>query len=269
MDTTVLRDDFFWKDLQATCREFQANMLSRVAPILGAFGVINYSNNTIRVDISKSDPLREIYPIIELGLFVPAVFYALLREELQFFTDADKENLKKYILSCGDSFFEAGDGCPLGVSETYILSERLTEYYAARRDELSCGFLLQGPATLASADIDRYKRAAVEPMAKCALLMCDHIAYIKHFGMPATYKALKDLDTVETINTKKDYDAFTELFAALLVNVVEMDVAVKEALDGGLKKKWKANGLCQHCGSKFKASIFGKKCSVCKTKKDY
>lgn len=146
------------------------------------------------------------------------------------------------------------------------MAGRLNEYARACKEELLSGYSLYGQFGM---DFEALKRWSQNHEVKCAHLLCDHIAYIKHFGKMGTYEDLDKLRPLAVNNTEQTIISFMELFSKLDTTSCVIFMTVRGALNGSRKIQWKAEGLCQHCGREFKKGLFGSKCPACKIKKDY
>ena len=264
INAKMKRDEYFWKDLQDMCVSYQQNLSQELTPILSKLGVLNYGGNAIRVDISDSNPMRSLYPIIEIALYPCAVFSAALHEYIQNFTSEDERNLKKYVFSTANELLGMSD--QLGGNIKNILTGRLNEYTVACRNELLSGLSLYGQFGM---DFEGLKGWTQSHQVKCAHILCDHIAYIKHFRELGDHEDLDKLRPIVVNNSEQDLRVYMELFNKVYTTSGAIFMIVRGALNGGRKIQWKAEGLCQHCGREFKKGLFGSKCPVCKIKKDY
>jgi hypothetical protein len=159
------------------------------------------------------------------------------------------------------------DSCEqFGGNSKQVLIGRLSELSRACRAELLSGYSLYGYSDM---DFEELKGWSQNHQAKCAHLLCGHIAYIKHFGKLGSYKDLEKLRPIVVNNSEQTIENFMELFTQLLTFSNAIFMVVRGALNGSRKIKWRAKGLCQHCGREFKKGLFGSKCPVCKIKKDY
>lgn len=262
-NSSYLRDELFWKDLQKTCTEYQKNISDELIPILEKMGLINCEGKALRVNMNNNNPMLSIYPLIEALIFPSAVFCAALHEYITNFTKEDELNLKKYLFSCTDDIIENSDS--FGSNSKQILKDRLYEYSIACKNELPSGLSLYGQFGM---DFDSLKDWSSNHQVKCAHIMCDYIAYIKHFGKFASFSDLEKLKPIVINNTEEDLKEFIQLFDKLHVNAGAIYITVEEALDNNLRTKHKSNGLCQHCGGQFKG-LFKKVCSQCGKPKDY
>lgn len=258
------RDEYFWKDLQDVCVGFQHSMSQELTPILSKLGVLNYGGDAIQIDVNDSNPMRSLYPVIEIALYPYAVFSAALHEYIQDFTSEDERNLNKYIFSIANKLLEMTNN--LGGNIKNILTGRLNEYNLACKNELLSGLSLYGYFDM---DFESLKGWSQSHQVKCAHILCDHIAYIKHFREFGKYEDLDKLRPIVVNNSEQTIRLYMELFSKLYTISGAIFMTVRGALNGGRKLKWKAEGLCQHCGREFKKGLFGSKCPVCKIKKDY
>ncbi len=264
INNPVARDEYFWKDLQDECSAFEKSLSQELMPILSQLGVVEFSGGSVRVDISDSNPMRFMYPIIELSLFPSAVFAAALHEYIPNFTKEDERNLKKYVFSCADQILSLGD--QLGSKNKKVFNDRLMEYATACKEEILCGYSLYGQFGM---DYDGLRGWTKNHQVKCAHILCDHMIYIKTFKDLATIDDLQLLKPIVEKNTQQDLNKIMKLFKKLHTTAGAIYMIVRGALNGSRKIKWKKEGLCQYCGREFKKSLFGTKCPVCKIKKDY
>ena len=123
INSKVKRDEYFWKDLQDVCTAYQQNMSQELAPILSRLGVLSYGGDAIQIDINDSNPMRSLYPIIEITMYPCAVFAAALHEYIQDFTSEDERNLKQYVFSTASELLGMSD--QLGGNIKNILAGRL------------------------------------------------------------------------------------------------------------------------------------------------
>ncbi len=258
------RDEFFWKDLQDVCVSYQQSMSQKLLPILSKIGVLKYNEDAIRININESNLLRSAYPLVETALFPCAVCAAALHEYIQDFTDEDEKSLKTFIFSLASWSLDIAE--QLGGNTKHVLIGRLYEYKQACKNELLSGYSLYGQFGM---NFDRLKSWSQSHQVKCAHLLCDHIAYIEHFGQMGTYEDLDKLRPIVVNNSKQTLKNYMELYEILHTTADAIFMTVRGALNGGRKSQWRAKGLCQHCGREFKKTLFGSKCPVCKEKKDY
>lgn len=264
INSQTKRDEYFWKDLQDVCVAYQQNMSQELTPILSKLGVLNYGGEAIQIDINDSNPMRSLYPIIEIALYPCAVFAAALHEYIQDFTSEDERNLKKYVFSTASELLGMSD--QLGGNFKNILTGRLNEYSLACKNDLLSGLSLYGQFGM---DFEGLKGWSQSHQVKCAHILCDHIAYIKNFGDLGAYEDLDRLRPIVVNNSKQTLRVYMELFNELYTTSGAIFMIVRGALNGGRKLQWRAEGLCQYCGGEFKKGLFGSKCPVCKIKKDY
>ena len=264
INARIKRDEHFWKDLNDVCVAYQQNISQELTPILSKLGVLNYGGDAIQIDINDSNPMRSLYPVIEIALYPCAVFSAALHEYIQDFTSEDERNLKKYIFSTANELLEMSD--QLGGNIKNILTGRLNEYSLACKNEWLSGLSLYGQFGM---DFDGLKGWSQSHQVKCAHILCDHIAYIKHFHELGSYEDLGKLKPIVVNNSEQTLRIYMELFNKLHITSGAIFMIVRGALNGGRKVQWRAEGLCQYCGREFKKSLFGSKCPVCKIKKDY
>lgn len=257
------RDTSFWQYMQDCCLSYQQMLSKEIVPILMKIGVINAYGDGIGVDLSSKNPLQPIYPLIELGFYPYAVLNAALHEYLDGFSKEDEANMDKYIFSLISETSKrytqtGGDG--------HILLDRIREFSRACKEELLSGYSLYGHLGV---DFEGLKGWSQSHQVKCAHLFCDHIAYIEHFGELCSYEDLDKLRPIVVSNTPKKLKSYADLFDKLYTTSIAIFRDVRGMLNGSTKILWKAEGLCQHCGSEFKRGLFGTKCTNCKSKKDY
>ena len=260
---TEKRDASFWQNMQAYCKAYQQTISKEVIPILSKIGVINSHRNGIGVDLNSNNPMRSLYPMIELLFFPCAVLTAALYEYLGGLSAEDEKNIDKYIYS---TVYEMIDTYAQASGNKKILLDRLQEYSCACRKEMFSGYSLYGQFGM---DFDGLRDWSKNHKVKCAHLLCDHIAYIEHFGELCSYADLDKLRPIVVSNSSQKVALYAELFEKLHTTSGSIFMTVRSNLNGSTRLKWKAEGLCQHCGSEFKRSLFGTKCSNCKCAKDY
>lgn len=264
INPSIKRDQFFWKDLRNACSFFSESLSQELMPILYQLGVVEFNGGAVRIDVSDSNPMRFMYPIIETSLFPSAVFAAALHEYIPNFTNEDEKNLEKYIFSCAEGILSISD--QLGRENKKLLYNRLQEYSTACKNDTLCGYSLYGQFGL---DYEGIKEWSEEHPVKCVHILCDHMIYIKNFKQLASIDNLQLLRPSCEKNTEQDLDKIMMLFNELLPTSEAIFMIVREALDGTRREERKEEGVCQYCGSEFKKTLFGSKCPVCKIKKDY
>ena len=256
----VKRDESFWQYLRSCCHEFQQSISKEIIPILAKIGVVTIRNNEIWVDANSDNMLRSFYPIIEATIYISAVFNAALQKYIYDFSYEDKINIDKYLFSTVSQLIDQFPG------NNQILIERLQEYNHACQKNMFSGYSLYGQF---NKDFDGLRGWSQNQKVKCAHLLCDHIAYIEHFGELSSYDDLEKLRPIVISNSSQTLNNYMELFDILYGYSGSIFMIVRSTLNDARRIKWKAEGLCQHCGSEFKRSLFGTKCSNCKVKKDY
>lgn len=264
INPSVKRDEHFWKDLQDVCIIHEQRLSEELMPFLNEIGAVHFRGGAIHIDSNDSNPMRFMYPIMEVSLFPSAVFATALREYIPDFTQEDEQNLQKYILSCANKILSVGN--QLGNKRKKILCDRLQEYSIACQNETLCGYSLYGQFGM---DYDGLKDWTKNHQVKCAHILCDHIIFIKNFKSLATLEDLQLLKPIAEKNTQQDLDKLMKLFEKLHTSASSIFMTVRGALNGSRKIKWKEKGLCQYCGREFKKTLFGTKCPACKIKKDY
>lgn len=264
INPSVKRDERFWKILQTWCVAYGLQINDKFLPILNEIGVISLRNGSVGMDISDPNPIRFIYPLLELTIFPIAVFVAALKEYIPEFTREDELNLKKYIFSCADDIYSSTEN--LDSASKKVLRDRLLDYTTACRNEILCGYSLYGQFGM---DYNGLKGWTKNHQAKCAHMLCDYMVYIKNFRDIASLEDLQLLKPIVEKNTSQDLQKIIKLFDKAHIEVGSIFMTVRGVLNGSCNIKWKAKGRCQYCGGGFKKSLFGIKCKDCKIKKDY
>lgn len=259
----VTRDTQFWQNLQAYCMAYQQTLSKEVTPVLTKIGVLHSRGGGIGVDLSSDDPMRALYPLIEALFFPCGVINAVLRKYLDDFSKEDELNIDKYIFSTA---FEMADIYAQAGCSKRVLLDRLQEYSRACKNELFSGYSLHGQFGMDFGGLESWSK---NHQVKCAHLFCDHIAYIEHFGKLSTYEDLDKLRPIVISNTDRTLNLYMELFDKVYTTSGSIFMTVRGLINGSTRMQWKAEGVCQHCGSEFKRGLFGTKCTNCKVKKDY
>lgn len=270
INSSVKRDEWFWKNLQAWCVAYGQQIHDEFLPVLNEIGVIELRNGAIWIDIGDENSMRFIYPILEIAIFPTAVFAAALREYITEFTKEDEQNLKKYIFSCVDDILSPAEQLD-NVSKKALLN-RLSDYSIACYNEVFSGYSLYGEHGVDYEDFMDYERLNAwtrNHQVKCAHMLCDYVAYIKNFRNIASLDDLKLLKSIVEKNTPKELETMMKLFDKAHSYAEGIYMRVRGMLNGSCNIKWKAMGQCQYCGGEFKKTLFAYKCKDCKTKKDY
>lgn len=272
-NTTVDRDENFWKSIQNVCISVVPRIFEETIPLFRQLGLAPRGRANSKFD-EILDPTREIlYSFVkfEIELFVYATVVAALYRYINNFTELDRSNVENYISQC--VYRRTSEKCAFGGDREKILKHRMAEYSEVCEKGYHYGFQFSAPSENKASFFDRERHSFPE---RCSAIFCDHIAYIKRFSRHATYFELNRLLLEEKKSSLSEMvmwlrlnELFTK-YAKVLFSFVRGEVNGGRIIrDRAKVLSWKNKGVCQHCGNDFKKTLFGLKCSNCGTKKDY
>lgn len=222
---SVLSNKKFWKELQGQCKLYAQDITHDMIPVLAKIWPANFRDSNVYVDINDSNPLRAIYPIMELSIFPSAVFSLVICEHFPKLTSKDKSNMKNYICQSAESFVENTFASQNDIKA--ILKNRFEEYTMACINDNMCGFSLYGQFGMNFGSI---KNWSADHKVKCAHLLCDYITYIKHFNEIASFEDLQKLKRFTVNNRKEDLAKIMEIYEKAYVTVGAIFLSVEKAI---------------------------------------
>lgn len=191
----------FWEEFEIRYR----NSLSAFTPSLLYSMQDRVDGKTDSIVVGIDSIVEDAFYLTDIMLFISGTYYAALLDN-KIVSIADEGFLLSEFFSVVTETIDAMDVSP---QTKELLKNRIFEYGRACHDNVLCGSSMFG---LLEIDFDGIDRWCQNKEVKCALLLCDYIAYRKKFKQHAKLCELQNIKSFSVNNTKNDIDYLEAIY---------------------------------------------------------